>query len=75
MTATPRIAAIVSLVSAVLLFAYFRKGTFTFNFLSMSGVTFISVWLCQADDDLLMPSRDPALPAAGHRAPVIPVPG
>ena len=50
MTATPRIAAIVSFVSAVLILTYFRKGTFAFNFLWMSGVTFISVWLCPADE-------------------------
>ena len=31
--------------------------------------------VCAADDDQSMPSRDPALPAARHRAPVIPVPG
>ena len=30
--------------------------------------------VCAADDDQSMPSLDPALSAAGHRAPVIPVP-
>ena len=31
--------------------------------------------VCAADDDRSMPLLDSALSAAGHRAPVIPVPG
>ena len=47
----------------------------------LSGVSQVIALLVEVFGELgcgsqrFQPSRDPALPAAGHRAPVIPVPG